>query len=105
MRDLNGTVYTPPNPPEGFTEKGLAVWAVLIAAIILGLGILSEQIDLVTIGNMLLRLGLYASFVVLFNLFFYSRRNNTNENIFSTPVSTAVFCGLVAAGAAIAIAA
>lgn len=96
-------VYTQPNAPEGVTEKGLTAWVAVIAAAVLTIGILTGELDLITIGNKLFNLALYAAFVVLFNLFFLSRRNNVNENIFSTPLSTAVYCGLVALGGAVTV--
>lgn len=94
----------PPNEPRGFTQNGLAFWAMLIGALILMVGMLSGEIDLIKIANKLLNVATVLVAGALYNLFFLGRRTDTDAQIFSDPRATAQYAGavLIACGIAIA---
>lgn len=102
MTDSNGRVYINPNPPQGLTHKGLAFWAMVFAALILAIGMATGNVDVITIANKVFDVALVLIAAALFNLFFMSKRNKTDETIHSNPVATALYAGAVVIAAAIA---
>ena len=95
--------YTQTNEPEGFSQKGLAAWAALLAMLILAIGILTGSVDLITVGNKLFNVALVLVGAVLFNEFYLSRRNSVDAQIFSHPVALALYAGAVVLATAVAV--
>ncbi len=82
------------------SQKGFSFWAFAVAVLMLLIGILTGNFEIMKFANIILGYAIAALFTVAWLEFYLTRRVNTDETIASNPLALAVLTGsVVIAGA------